>query len=149
MVTALTLGKHDTARIINTFDLSLELSIASVLLGFFFFTRYYNVQIQSSLRSIGIAFCLYSSFRAFNDTFLQTFYRNYSATWSLVDQVAYLVTLMLIASAVYTMQSHPTSRITLLPRQTYSEFIPRVNERLAVLNDRLNQLLGPGTESKL
>lgn len=149
MVTALALGKHDTARIINTFDLSLELSIASVLAGFFFFARYYNVQIQSSVRSIGIAFCLYSSFRAFNDTFLQSFSRKYYATWSLVDQVTYLAALLLIASAVYTMQSHPASRINLLPRQTYIEFIPRANERLAALNDRLNQLLRPGTESKL
>jgi hypothetical protein len=149
MVTALALGKHDAARIISTFDLSLELSIASVLVGFFFFAHYYKVHIRSSLRSIGIAFCLYSSFRAFNDTFLQILFRNYSATWSLVDQITYLATLILIASSIYVLQSQETSRVSLLPRQTYTEFIPRVNERLAALNDRLNQLLKPGTESKL
>jgi hypothetical protein len=148
MVTALALGKHDAARIINTFDLSLELSIASVLVGFFLFVRYYNVQIQPSLRSIGIAFCLYSSFRAFNDTFLQSFFRNYAATWGLVDQITYLATLILIAGAVYALQSHPRSRVNLFPRQTYAEFIPRANERLATLNDRLGQLLRSGTGSK-
>jgi hypothetical protein len=146
---ALLFGKHDAARIINTFDLSLELSIATVLAGFFFFARYYNVQIQSSLRSMGIAFCLYSTFRAFNDTFLQSFFRNYAATWSLVDQITYLATLILIASAVYVLQSYPTSRINLLPRQAYTDFIPVANERLAALNHRLSQLLKSETGGKV
>jgi hypothetical protein len=65
----------------------------------------------------------------------------------LVRQViTYLATLILIAGAIYVLQLQPSSRIKLLPRKTYTEFIPRANDRLTALDDRLNQLL---TESKL
>jgi len=116
LISALLVGKHDALRIVNTFDLGLEFSICSVLTGLFLFARYYYVQIQAPLRTIAIAFCLYSCFRAFNDTVLQTYLDDYTQTWSLVDGVTYLATLVLIAGAVYVLQPHTTLRAELLPQ---------------------------------
>lgn len=141
LFTALLLGGHDLTRRVSTFDLGLECSMATVLVVFFLFARYYRVLIHPSLQSIGIAFCLYSCFRTFNDTVLQTFLKSYYATWNLVDEVTYLATLMLIGSAVYALQSRAEQKVVLLPGSVYAEFIPRVNERLIALNERLSQIL--------
>lgn len=135
------LGGHDYDHLVSTFDLGIELSVATVLVTFFLFTRYYRVEIEFSLRSIGIAFCLYSCFRAFNDTFVQQFLREYSNTWTLVDAVTYIATVTLIGWALYVLHSEPARQINLLPRKVYGQFVPQANERLSALNERLNQLL--------
>lgn len=141
LVVAFVLGGHDYNRIVSTFDLGIEFAIATVLVTFFLFTRYYQVEIEFSLRSIGIAFCLYSCFRVFNDTFTQKFLREYSSTWNLVDEVTYIATVILIGWALYVLHSQPAREVNLLPRKIYGQFIPQANQRLGSLNDRLNQML--------
>lgn len=138
---AFTLGGHDIVRRVTTFDLSLELSIATVLAVFFAFARYYKVAMLPSLRSVGIAFCLYSCFRALNDAVLQKFLRDYSNTWTLLDEVTYIATLTLIASAVFLLHRLPTQNVRLLPAHVYAAYMPQVNERLIALNARLSEML--------
>ena len=149
LLAALVLGRHDFVRLISTFDLGLELSMATVLVGFFLFARYYRVEVQNSLRSIGIAFCLYSIFRAFNDSVLQTFLRNYANTWNVVDEVTYIATLTLLGSAVYVFGSEEVRKVVLLPQTAYAELTPQVNQRLKALNERLSQLLNSKGAGKL
>jgi len=146
--TALILGRHDKELIISTFDLGLEFAIATVLVVFFLFAKYYDVPVLSSLRSIGIAFCLYSCFRSLNDTVLQKLLRNYSGTWNLVDEITFLATLVLIGSAVYVLQSQPSRKVRLLPSASYTAIVPLANERLSALNERLSQLLKSGTAGR-
>ncbi len=146
---ALALGGHDFVRLISTFDLGLELSMATVLVGFFIFAQYYRVSIQESLRSIGVAFCLYSIFRAFNDLVLQTFLRKYANTWNLVDEVTYIATLTLLGSAVYVLRSETVRKVVLLPRTAYADLAPQMNERLKALNERLDDLLRSKEAGKL
>lgn len=146
---SLLLGGHDLVRLISTLDLGLECSMATVLVVFFLFARYYRVSIHPSLQSMGIAFCLYSCFRTFNDTVLQTFLRNYSATWNLVDEVTYLATLVLLASAVFALQPRSVQTVALLPSSVYAEFIPQVNNRLIALNNRLSELLKSEAPDKI
>ena len=141
LVVAIALGGHDFARLFNTFDLALELSIATVLAVFFAFARYYKVPVLPSLRSIGIAFCLYSCFRALNDAVLQKFLREYSSTWSLIDEVTYVATLALLVSAVILLRRLPAQNVLLLPANAYAAFVPHANEHLSALNDRLSELL--------
>jgi len=141
LLTALILGGHDFERLINTFDLGLQFSIATVMVVLFLFARYYQVEVEKSLRSIGIAFCLYSCFRALNDTVLQTLWRNYAGTWTVIDEITYVATLGLIGSAVYVLRPQTDRKIVLLPQTAYLQFAPQVNERLRALNDRLGQLL--------
>lgn len=142
LLTALVLGRHDLKSLISTFDLGLQLSIATVMAVFFLFARYYQVEVQTSLRSIGIAFCLYSCFRSLNDTVLQTLWRNYANTWTVLDEVTFAATLVLIGSAVYVLAPQPKRKIVLLPQTSYAQFAPQVSERLRALNERLDQLLG-------
>ena len=141
LAVAFLFGGHDVVRLVTTFDLSLELSIATVLAVFFAFARYYQVPIIASLRSIGIAFCLYSCFRALNDAVLQKFLHDYSNTWTLFDEVTYVATLALITSAVFILHRLPTQNVRLLPAHAYATFIPQANERLSALNARLSDML--------
>ncbi|MBS1840810.1 MAG: hypothetical protein JST77_08170 [Acidobacteria bacterium] len=149
LIVAIWLGGHDFMRLVSTFDLGLELSIASVLLVFFLFARFYNVQVESSLRSMGIAFCLYSCFRFLNDSVLQKFLQDYANTWSLVDGATYLATLVLIGCALYVMQERPSRKVNLLPRGVYGQFVPLANDRLAALNERLSDLLKSSAGGKV
>src|SRR5579859_1670543 len=149
LLAAITVGGHDYTRLISTFDLGLEFSIATVLVAFFVFTRLYDIPVMPALRSIGIAFCLYSCFRAFNDTVLQTFLRNYTGTWSLIDAVTYVATLILVGGAIYVYEPRAARSVSLLPRETYGEFMPQANDRLIALNDRLGQLLKSHARSKI
>ena len=148
LLTALVLGRHDLKSLISTFDLGLQLSIATVMASFFLFARYYQVEVQTSLRSIGIAFCLYSCFRSVNDAVLQTLWRNYASTWTVLDQVTFAATLVLIGSAVYVLGSQPKRKIVLLPQTSYAQFAPQMSERLRILNERLDELLGPKEAGK-
>jgi len=141
LLAAVIFGGHDYARLINTFDLGLEFSIATVLVVFFAFTRFYDVGVSPALRSMGIALCLYSCFRAFNDTVLQTFLRNYAGTWTVIDGVTYLATLTLICMAVYVYRAQPAQAVNLLPSGTYAAFVPQANARLTALNERLRRIL--------
>ncbi len=141
LVVAFALGGHDVVRMVNTFDLAIELAIAAVLVVFFAFARYYKVQTLTSLRSMGIAFCLYSGFRALNDAILQRLLREYASTWTLLDEITYVATLSLIASAIFLLRRLPAQTVHLLPAQTYAVFMPQVNERLTALNERLGELL--------
>lgn len=141
LLLAIGLGGHDFVKIVTTFDLGLEISMAAVLVVFFLFARYYKIGIDNPLRSIGIAFCLYSLFRALNDSVLQTLLGKYTTTWSLVDEVTYLATLTLIGSAVYVLGSETSRKVVLLPQGVYSELAPQISNRLQLLNTRLDQIL--------
>jgi hypothetical protein len=141
LLLALSLGGHDFVKMFTTFDLSLEVSMATVLLVFFVFARYYKVVVQNSLRTMAIAFCLYSLFRGFNDLVLQKFLRNYAETWNLVDETTYLATLVLLGCAAYLLNTAPLPRVVLLPRSAYAEFVPQVSEKLLLLNERLGEIL--------
>jgi len=149
LLAAVIFGGHDYARLINTFDLGLEFSIATVLVVFFVFTRVYDIGVSPPLRSMGIAFCMYSCFKAFNDTVLQTFLGNYAGTWGMVDGVTYLATLTLICAAVYVYQAQHAQTVNLLPSGTYAAFVPQANARLTALNERLRQILKAPTGGKI
>jgi len=148
LAAAIYLGVHDFRRLVTTFDRGIELSIASVLVCFFLFTRYYNVRVEPSLRSMGIAFCLYSCFRSFNDSVLQQFLQDYASTWNLVDEVTYLATLVLIGGALYVLRERSVFKVNLLPSGVYGEIAALTNDRLAVLNQRLSELLKSSASRK-
>ena len=148
-VLGVSFGAHDSRRMAYTFDLGLECSIAFVLTILFFFAMYYHVQVNSSLKTMGVAFCLYSCFRVLNDAIMQSFLHNHSDRWAVVDQITYLATMALLAKAVYAAQPEAIRKIELLPGATYMRLIPQVNDKLSQLNARLSQLLKSETTGKV
>jgi len=146
---AVSLGGHDFVRIITTFDMGIELSIATVLAAFFAFARYYQIHVLHSLRSMGVAFCLYSCFRALNDAILQKFLREYSNAWNLIDGVTYVATLALIVGAVYLLRDARQANVRLLSAAAYAAYMPAANARLLALNNRLSAVLKSKMSDKI
>ncbi|HWZ96547.1 MAG TPA: hypothetical protein VN025_02180 [Candidatus Dormibacteraeota bacterium] len=142
-------GAHDVRRMTYTLDLGLECSIAFVLTFLFFFAAYYHVQINSSLKTIGVALCLYSCFRVLNDAVMQNFLAKYLSVWTTFDQITYLATMVLLAKALYVVQPEAMRKIELLPGTAYARLIPQVNDKLSQLNARLSQLLKSETAGKV
>ncbi len=149
VVAAFATGGHDFIRLISSFDLAIEFAGAVVLTGFFVFARVYEIEMLPSLRSIGVAFCLYSYFRVLNDAVLQKYLRVYSDTWNLSDEITYVATLVLIGTAVFLLRARREGRVELLPRHVYGSFIPQANDRFRALNDRLGALLNSESSGKV
>jgi len=76
---------------------------------------------------MGIAFCLYS-ISSIQRLVLQTFLRNYSNTWNVVDEVTYIATLTLLGARYVLLPRMSEGRTT--PRTAYAELAPQMNERL-------------------
>ena len=61
-------ARHQWKLALPSAERALELSIATAIVVLFLFARYYGVRIESADRLLSTGFCLYSCFRALNDT---------------------------------------------------------------------------------
>ena len=124
-------------------DRGLELTITVVLVTFFLFARYYEITIEPAVRSLAIGFFLYSCFAVLNDTILESWKHRYATHWNLADMLAYLAILLLWNWAVRKRQPEITLGPVLLSHGVYQTLAPEINLRLRLLNEHLNQILGP------
>jgi hypothetical protein len=135
------MGRHRWELAVPSIDRGLELSIAAVIVTLFFFVRYYEVQIDDMDRSLAIGLCLYSCFRALNDTLLERYLHSYATFWSVLGTIAFFASLLLWAWAFRKERTCETSEESLLAPETYQEFNPQVNARLRLLNEHLSKIL--------
>jgi hypothetical protein len=66
----------------------LNLAIASVIAGIFFFARYYDVSVAPAVRNLALGFFLYSCFGVLNNTILERWLYGYSELWNILNSVA-------------------------------------------------------------
>jgi hypothetical protein len=118
---------------------SLELAIAVVIVLVFIFVRYYDVEAKPADRSLAVGFCLYSCFRALNNTILERFLDNYVTLWNSLGMLAFLTSMLLWAWALRKSQTETSREETLLPATVYQALAPQINFRLRLLNERLLQ----------
>src|SRR5216684_5150901 len=71
-------ARHQWKLALPSAERGLELAIATVIVVLFLFTRYYDVRIESADRLLSTGFCLYSCFRALNDTIADRVLYRYS-----------------------------------------------------------------------
>jgi hypothetical protein len=119
-------------------DRALELAIATVIVLLFVFTRYYDLRVNRTDRLLAIGFCLYSCFRALNDTILERFLYGYSNVWGLLGSLAFLASLCLWSWALWKPRTMPVDENQLLPPGAYESITPQINRRLRELNDQLS-----------
>jgi len=91
---------------------------------------------------------MYSCFRAFNDTVLQTFLRNYTGTLGHGRGVTYLATLTLICAAVYVYRRSTLKRLNLLPSGPMRRLC-RSQCAAYRFDERLRQILKAPTGGKI
>jgi len=132
-------AKRQWEHFLPSADRGLELSISAVLVTLLAFTRYYEVRVNSTDRSLATGFCLYSCFVALNNTILEHYLYKYVALWNLLQMLAFLASLLLWTWALRKPQAEAAPVEALLPGGVYQAVAPQINLRLRVLNERLSQ----------
>ena len=94
-------------------------------------------------RSLAIGFCLYSCFRALNDTILERYLYDYEKVWSLLGMLAFFASLFLWSWALRKSQTQVVAEANLLPVGAYQTLAPQINLRLRTLNEQLSKILKP------
>ena len=136
-------ARHRWALAIPSADRGLELSIAAVIVVLFLFARYYEVQPESTDRSLAIGFFLYSCFSALNDTILERYLGSYARLWNILATLAFLTSLVLWSWALRRTRTATATEQRLLPIDVYQSFTPQINLRLRALNDQLGKIWKP------
>jgi hypothetical protein len=136
-------GRHQWKLALPSADRGLELSIAAVVVLIFLFVRYYGVRIERTDRSLAIGLCLYSCFRALNDTIADRFLHGYATLWSLLGMLAFFASLCLWSWALWKSRTETVAEENLLPLDVYQSFTPQINLRLRSLNDQLYKIWKP------
>jgi hypothetical protein len=136
-------ARHRWELALSSADRGLELSIAAVIVLIFLFARYYHVRIEHTDRSLAIGLCLYSCFRALNDTFLERYLYGYTTLWSVLGLLAFFASLCLWSWALRKSRTETAAEENLLPLEVYQSFTPQINLRLRSLNDQLCKIWKP------
>ena len=120
-------------------DLGLELTIAVVLTLLFLFARYYEIEADSTLRSLAIGLFLFSCCTVLNNTVMSSSVTHYYELWNILSGLAFLASLLLWTWAFYAAVPSATPE-NLLPAGVYHSLVPEVNSRLRRLNDDLTTI---------
>jgi len=114
-----------------------------VIVVLFLFTRYYDVRIEQADRSLATGFCLYSCFRALNDTIADRVLYSYSELWNFLGMLAFFASLSLWSWALRKQVTVAAAKENLLPLGVYQSLTPEINLRLRGLNEQLGRLWKP------
>ncbi len=136
-------ARHRWDLALPSAERGLELSIATVIVVLFLFTRYYDVRIESADRLLSTGFCLYSCFRGLNDTIADRILYRYPELWSFLGMLAFFVSLSLWSWALRKPAPATTARENLLPLAVYRSLTPEINLQLRALNEQLCRLWKP------
>ena len=94
-------------------------------------------------RSLATGLCLYSCFRALNDTVLERYLYGYVMFWSLLGTLAFFASLSLWSWTLRKSRTEAVTRENLLPLGVYQKLAPQINLRLRSLNDQLCKIWKP------
>jgi hypothetical protein len=133
-------GRHQWELALPGADRALELAIAAVVVLLFVFARYYRVRVAQTDRLLAIGLCLYSCFRALNDTVLERFLYDYEALWSFLGSSAFFLSVCLWFWALRKPRTKFDEENRLLPPGVYESLTPEINRRLRELNDLLKRI---------
>jgi hypothetical protein len=135
-------ARHQWELALPSAERGLELSIATVIVVLFLFTRYYDVRIERADRWLATGFCIYSCFGALNDTIADRYLYGYAEIWSLLGMLAFFASLSLWSWALRKPRT-VTAAEALLPFGVYQSLTPEINLRLRSLNEQLCKLWKP------
>lgn len=137
---ALAVAGSNLAFGILNMDRGLELAIATVIVLLFLFVRYYELDVEASVRTMAIGFFLYSCFRVLDDTIFENWLHQYAQLWNRLGSLAFLASLLLWNWALRRTQLKITHAPEMLPDGFYHVLAPEINYRLKTLNEQLGQL---------
>lgn len=127
-------------RTVLRMSVGLELTMLVVIVLLFLFARYYEIVADRAVRTMGAGFFALSFFKVGNDTILRNRFEVYADFWRMAGLLTFLVSLSLWFWALHKLAPTPEAQPTLLPAEIYRSVVPKINESLWDLNERLSQL---------
>jgi hypothetical protein len=121
-------------------DRALELAMATVIVLLFLFARYYEVDVEATVRTLAIGFFLFSCFRVLGDTIFKRWLYRYTDVWNRLGMLAFLASLMLWCWALRRTQPITGEEPAMLSPSLYQRMAPEINSRLKTLNENLGRL---------
>jgi hypothetical protein len=118
---------------------SIELAIATGIVGLFLFARYYEIAPESLLRSLALGFLLISCFWVLNATILERFVRAYIPLWRVLNILAVLASLLVWTWAFWQPRTALVKTQALSTDDLYKTVGPEVNVKLRELNEQLSR----------
>jgi hypothetical protein len=137
---ALAVARGNWALGILNMDRGLELAIATVIVLLFLFVRYYEVDVEATVRTLAIGFFLFSCFRVLDDTVFENWFHSNRELWNCLGLLAFLACLLLWSWALRRTLPRVTYQPEMLSQGLYRTLAPEINYRLKTLNENLGQL---------
>jgi hypothetical protein len=131
-------ARHEWFMFVPNFRRSIELAIATGIVGLFLFARYYEIVPEPLLRSLAIGFFLISCFWVLNATVLERLVQRYIPLWTFLNVLATFASLLVWTWAFRQPRVAVVER-PLLTGEPYRTISPEVNLRLRHLNEQLSR----------
>jgi hypothetical protein len=136
---AIVASGNNPLLILTNLQRAVELAIATSIVMLFVFARYYEIVPDNLIRSLGLGFLLLSCFTVLNDTFLERFVDRYVPLWTFLDLLAFFACVVIWGWALRQPRAEKVREMRLLSPEIYAAFVPEVNLRLRLLNERLGR----------
>jgi hypothetical protein len=136
---AVAVARGNWALGILNMDRGLELAMATVIVLLFLFARYYEVDVEATVRTLAIGFFLFSCFRILDDTIFENWFLSYREFWNRLGALAFVASLLLWAWALRRTQPRTGDKPVMLSASLYQWMAPEINSRLKTLNENLGQ----------
>jgi len=137
---ALYFGKDGFRYGVMKLEIASEVFVATLVVGTFLFARYYEAPLARSAVLVGLGFGLNSCLKIFNDAILARYFRGYMALWNEVGMTAFAGVLLLWVFAMRAAVVSQVPKPELHTVYVYRSLAPRMNQRLAELNELLVRL---------
>jgi len=131
-------ARHVWFMFFPNFGRSVELAIATGIVGLFLFARYYEIVPEPLLRSLAIGFFLISCSWVFNATILERLVQRYIPMWTFLNVLATFASLLVWTWAFRQPRLAPVEQ-PLLTGEPYRTIGPEVNVKLRLLNEQLSR----------
>lgn len=133
-------SRHDWYMLLPNLRRSIELAIATGIVGLFLFARYYEIVSEPLLRSLALGFLLISCFAVLNASILERLNNRYAPLWTILDVLSFFASLLIWTWALRQPRT-ATAQQTLSTGDLYKTLGPEVNVRLRLLNEQLSRFL--------
>jgi len=142
LASSLFFWRLDWRETVMSAERGLNFAIASFIVLFLLFARYYRVPLAPLERTLALGFFLYSCFSVLNYSVFEMRFRAYSDLWNFLDMLFFLATVLIWTYAVRTYSAPQTVASTVpISRQSYEKLAGELNLRLRSLNQRLSHVL--------
>lgn len=119
----------------------LEFASVATLLVFLLFCRYYEILLEPATKAITIGLCVFTTVQVLNGSFVNRWMSGYVDIWRWVTVASFDCGLVIWWWGLRVPLPAPVKPPDLYPPETYAEVSPQLNERLRLLNKRLEELL--------